>query len=93
MEIIEACRVCGNRDIIGVLDLGEQPYANSLLKRPDEKEEFYPLSISWCPECSLVQLDQTAEPEDLFSSYVWVTSTSSTALEHAGNLYQTGWAG
>jgi len=88
MEIIEACRVCGNRDIVGVLDLGEQPYANSLLKRPDEKEEFYPLSISWCPECSLVQLDQTAEPEDLFSSYVWVTSTSSTALEHAGNLYR-----
>ena len=88
MEIIKACRICGNRDITGILDLGKQPYANSLLASLNGKEEYYPLSLSWCPECNLVQLNQTAEPEGMFSSYVWVTSTSKGAIEHAGNLYR-----
>ena len=66
MEIIRACRICDNRDITGILDLGKQPYANSLLANLNSKEEFYPLSLSWCPECNLVQLNQTAEPEDLW---------------------------
>ncbi len=88
MERIKACRVCGNRNIVEFLDLGEQPFANSLLVNLDSNERFYPLSLSWCPECNLVQLNHTAEPEDLFSEYIWITSTSRTALEHAENLYR-----
>lgn len=87
MERIKSCRVCQSQNIIEFLDLGEQPFANSLLKSLDEKEAFYPLSLSWCPDCSLVQLNQTAEPTDLFSEYVWVTSTSQAAREHSKILY------
>ena len=87
MERIKSCRICNSKNIKEVLDLGEQPFANTLLKNPDGKEGFYPLSLSWCPDCNLVQLNQTAEPADLFSTYVWVTSTSKAALEHAENLY------
>lgn len=83
MEIITSCRVCGSKDIIGFFDLGEQPLANSLLHSPDEKEDFYPLSLSYCKNCSLIQLNQTVEPEKLFSQYVWVTGTSKTANEFA----------
>jgi len=64
-------------------DLGRQPYANALLSRCDQPQAAYPLSLSWCPACSLVQLNQTAEPEELFSDYVWVTGTSSTARRYA----------
>lgn len=88
MEIIKSCRVCQSPNIEQVLDLGKQPFANSLLRSLDEKEKFYPLSISWCPNCRLVQLNETAEPTDLFSNYVWVTSTSKVALEHAKNFYR-----
>ncbi|MBT9150814.1 MAG: Ubiquinone biosynthesis O-methyltransferase [candidate division WS2 bacterium] len=87
MERIKSCRVCKSQNIIEFLDLGEQPFANSLLKNLDEKERFYPLSLSWCSDCNLVQLNQTAEPTDLFSEYVWVTSTSQTAREHSKILY------
>ena len=87
MERIKSCRVCKSQGIIEFLDLGEQPFANSLLKNLDEKERFYPLSLSWCPDCNLVQLNQTAEPTDLFSEYVWVTSTSQTAREHSKIFY------
>lgn len=88
MERIKTCRVCRSQNIIEILDLGEQPFANTLLKNLDGKEGFYPLSLSWCPNCNLVQLNQTAKPEDLFLTYVWVTSTSKAAKEHAKNFYR-----
>lgn len=88
LERIKSCRVCKSQGIIEFLDLGKQPFANSLLKNLDEKERFYPLSLSWCPNCNLVQLTQTAEPADLFSEYVWVTSTSQAAQDHSEVLYE-----
>ncbi|MAE11265.1 MAG: methyltransferase [Dehalococcoidales bacterium] len=87
MEKIKSCRICQNPNIVDFLDLGEQPFANSLLKGPDEEEAFYPLTLSWCPDCRLVQLNHTAEPADLFSSYIWVTATSEGAKEHARAFY------
>ena len=83
MKKITSCRLCGSPNIMEFLNLGNQPLANLLLKNPHEKEEFYPLSLSWCKECSLVQLKHTIEPDKLFSNYVWVTSTSEAAKEHS----------
>lgn len=88
METITACRVCQGKDIAGFFDLGKQPLANSLPARPDEKENVYPLSLSFCPNCRLVQLNETIEPEKLFSQYVWVTGTSRTAQEYAEAFYR-----
>jgi len=88
MKRITECRICRNKGIKEFFNLGDQPFANSLLKNPDEKENFYPLSLSWCPDCNLVQLNHTADPKELFSDYVWVTATSKTAKEHAVNFYK-----
>lgn len=83
MKKISSCRVCQSTGITDFLDLGNQPYANSLLKSPDQKEKFYPLSLSFCSNCSLVQLNHTANPKELFSNYLWVTATSKTANKYA----------
>jgi len=88
MKKISECRVCKNKNIREFFNLGNQPFANFLLKTPNEKENFYPLSLSWCPKCNLVQLNHTADPKELFSNYVWVTATSETAKEHAVNFYK-----
>lgn len=80
---ITTCRVCKSRKIKEFLDMGHQPYANALLKSPDDKEKFYPLSLSYCENCSLVQLNHTPDPKELFSNYIWVTATSDTARKHA----------
>ena len=88
MKKINKCRICKSKNIKEFFDLGNQPLANSLLKNPDEKENFYPLSLSWCPDCNLVQLNHTADPKELFSNYVWVTGTSETAKKHAVNFYK-----
>lgn len=83
MKKITSCRICKSKKITEFLDLGNQPYANSLLKKPSEKEKFYPLSLSWCHDCTLIQLNHTANPRELFSNYVWVTSISSVARKYA----------
>lgn len=88
METIKACRICGGSSIKTFFDLGSQPLANSLLKSPDEEEKFYPLSLSWCEDCCLVQLNETVDPKELFSTYVWVTGTSKTANEFADKFYK-----
>ena len=80
---IEKCRSCQSENLVQFLDLGEQPFANALLKKDFKEEKKYPLSLSYCKNCSLVQLDYTADSEELFSNYFWVTSTSSTARDYA----------
>lgn len=88
MKTITSCRVCKSKNIKGFFDLGMQPLANSLVKDLNEKERFYPLSLSWCQDCNLVQLNQTADPKELFSDYVWVTKTSKTARDYAETFYK-----
>lgn len=78
---IECCRFCSSSDLKLVLDLGNQPLANSLQTYPGEHEARFPLRVVRCGECSLVQLDVNIDPDVLFSQYVWTTGTSpSTAL-------------
>jgi hypothetical protein len=88
MQTISFCRVCQGKNLISFFDLGEHPPANLLLKSPDEKEDFYPLSLSYCKNCSLVQLNETVEPEKLFSKYVWVTGTAKTTREYSEHFYK-----
>jgi hypothetical protein len=46
-------------------------------------EPYYPLEIYFCPNCSLVQLDEFEAPEQIFSSdYAYFSSYSSSWLAH-----------
>ena len=78
-----ACRTCSSKELENILDLGEQPLANALLESSNEKEDLFPLRIVRCQNCGTVQLSETIEPDILFKKYVWVTGTSSTALEYS----------
>ncbi len=87
-KTIKSCRACGSINLKLFFDLGSQPLANSLLKSAHEPERFYPLSLSFCENCSLVQLNQTIDPKELFSNYLWVTGTSKAANAFAEKFYQ-----
>lgn len=83
MKIINECRLCRGRQLEQFFDLGVQPLANSLLKSPSQLEKLYPLSLSFCHDCKLVQLNQTIDPAELFCKYVWLTGTSKGARTYA----------
>jgi hypothetical protein len=85
---ISECRISNSKKLTKILDLGMQPLANSLKKKQFGHEEKYPLSISFCEESSLLQLNETIKKEILFNNYVWVTSTSSTTKNYAQTFYE-----
>ena len=82
-NLIDTCRISNSKDLINILNLGKQPLSNSLKAKKDEIENKFPLSISFCKESSLVQLNETVNKNILFNHYIWVTGTSKTAHNFA----------
>lgn len=83
VRAINLCRYCDSGSLDSFLDLGSHPFANSLLHSREEDEALYPLHMVLCASCGMAQLTHTADPVALFSHYVWVTGTSSTARNQA----------
>ena len=80
---ITKCRISESSKLINIMHLSEQPLANSLKNNQKENEKKFPLSISFCEESSLLQLNETINKNILFDHYVWVTSTSQTTQNYA----------
>jgi len=78
------CRLCKSKKLKTVLDLGKTPPANSFLKKSQlkNKEDFFPLIVNFCTDCSHLQLSHIVSPEILFRHYVWVSSTSPVTVKH-----------
>lgn len=84
-EMNYSCRACGSTDLAEVIDLGEQPLANNLLREEhlSEPEPRFPLIVDVCCDCWLMQLRELVPPTDLFSEYIYFSSFSDTMLQHA----------
>jgi len=82
-EIIKKCRICNNKKLYNILDLGNQPPSNSFRKSLDLKLPNIPLVLKFCKRCELAQLSATADPKELFKHYFWVTNTSQTAKDYS----------
>jgi len=80
---IDSCRICSSTVLEDVLDLGCQPPANSLRNNLIDQLPSAPLKLVQCGHCSAVQLTATVSPTYLFSQYLWVSATSSTARNYS----------
>ncbi len=82
---ISGCRSCGNRNLEPIISFGRTPLADALVKKEqlDKPELLIPLSLVFCPNCSLVQIVETVDPEILFCrDYPYFSSTSKAYLKH-----------
>lgn len=82
------CRACAGKNLSKVLSLGKTPPANAFVKKEDlaKQEHFFPLELSFCNDCSFVQLTHVVSPELLFRDYVYVSSTSPVFVTHFKEL-------
>jgi len=83
---VQTCRVCEEARPEVFLDLGNSPLADRLLTEQQlaETEPVYPLEVAFCPNCSLVQILETVDPEELFcNDYPYYSSVSAHLLEHS----------
>lgn len=80
------CRFCAAELRHSVVDLGMSPLCQKHVKPAQAKdaEQFYPLHAYVCDQCWLVQLEEFAAPDEIFSEeYGYFSSFSDSWLEHA----------
>jgi len=80
------CRHCEKPLTHTFVDLGFAPPSNAYLTETDlnKPEKYYPLKVKVCDCCWLVQTEDYAQADELFSSdYAYFSSTSKGWLAHA----------
>lgn len=82
----QPCNVCGSHDMVPVLDLGEQPLANSFVKTLDLVQPTYPLRLDRCLQCTHSQLSTFVDRPSLFGQYLYRSGTSATLKAYFGWL-------
>ncbi|KOR31746.1 SAM-dependent methyltransferase [Achromatium sp. WMS3] len=79
------CRHCGVEVTLLLADLGSAPYANAYLTEQmlHIPEKWFPLRILSCESCWLVQTEDVAQAEELFSAdYAYFSGFSNSWLQH-----------
>ncbi|MHB1938626.1 MAG: class I SAM-dependent methyltransferase [Acidobacteriaceae bacterium] len=80
------CRHCGSHLSFPFVNLGTAPPSNAYLEERDlsAPERYFPLRVLVCTDCWLVQTEDYARANELFSpSYAYFSSFSTTWLDHA----------
>jgi hypothetical protein len=84
------CQLCGFADsLVEVLDLGRQPICNAVLSEEElsSPETRYPLVLSVCEKCFLVQLSTIIPQEIVFSDkFNYLSGTNKMLVRHFETL-------
>ena len=84
---VNQCRICGSRNLIPHLDLGDMPLVNNLIEPGEESlEKKYPLKVMFCMDCFFSQLSGVVNPEILFRHYTYRSSISDSFGQHCKEL-------
>jgi SAM-dependent methyltransferase len=88
MSAARGCRGCSQPLPEPFLDLGFTPLANAYVSpdQADLPDPVFPLAVSYCSQCHLVQLADTVAPEDMFSEYLYFSSYSDSFIAHARDM-------
>jgi 2-polyprenyl-3-methyl-5-hydroxy-6-metoxy-1,4-benzoquinol methylase len=76
------CLACGSGDLVPMLDLKDQPLANSFVKDTATHEPEWPLKVNMCTHCHHLQLTHAVDPAIIYKDYLYVSGTSKTYLDY-----------
>jgi 2-polyprenyl-3-methyl-5-hydroxy-6-metoxy-1,4-benzoquinol methylase len=82
VKVLDDCLCCGSERLKLVLDLNEQPLANSYKKSAEDQEPYFPLRLNICEDCTHLQLSHAVNPDLLFKNYLYVSGTSQTLRDY-----------
>lgn len=71
--IMPACRSCQSSNVAELLDYGYQPICNRFLDKITGRERHFPLGLSQCRACGLLQLTEVIPPAELAPRYTWIS--------------------
>ena len=80
------CKICNN-DLETVISFGEMPISNRFVSDVTADEFLYDLSLGFCPECFMVQLEECVGPAMMFNEdYAYFSSISKAMEGHFGEM-------
>src|ERR1039458_7685221 len=84
VDLGRPCRLCHNRGLVEVFDLGVQAVGSYFPATPDEIVPSAPLRLMQCPTCSLVQLSDGCDHEGIYRSgdYGYRSGQNPQMVEH-----------
>lgn len=74
------CKICKHKTK-SVISFGKMPVANAFIKKSSKKEFVFTLKLVFCPNCFMVQLDETVPPKKMFHSHYQFFSSTSKGME------------
>ena len=86
---IKYCQICNKANLTKVLDLGFQPLADDLKKIKNGKKEtmYYPLSVSFCKSCILLQNDFIVGDKNLYpKSYHYLPGITKDVVKNFSKM-------
>lgn len=75
------CVACNKNNLEDVLNLNNQPLANSFVDRPQAQQEF-PLVLRRCMSCSHLQLSVNVDRNEIFKNYIYRSGTTKTLKKY-----------
>jgi hypothetical protein len=89
--VVDCCQSCGSNKLEGHLFLGYMPPVNQMrtIGAVPEEQPSYPTSLLYCPQCELVQLGLTVDPEIIFPpNYPYTSGTTRILRDNFTALYK-----
>lgn len=88
----KTCRVCGSKNLVDVLSLGEQ-YVVNFVDSPTDKAYKCPLDLVMCDAsgggCGLLQLKHTFNHDILYRKYWYRSGTSTTMVKQLNDVVKS----
>lgn len=80
---IEACRISGSKNLINVLSLGNQVLTGVFPQTSANEITCGPLSLVWCPDSGLLQLEHTYNSEEMYGdNYGYRSGLNQSMVDH-----------
>lgn len=80
---IKKCRICNNKKLKKILNLGKQPWGNNFVKYEQlSKVKKYPLELVFCDFCKTPQINYTIPKEEMFSKHTYLSGVTKSLSEH-----------
>ncbi|KGE25985.1 class I SAM-dependent methyltransferase [Leptospira interrogans] len=67
------CRLCKSKDLLSLIDFGNQPIVHNLIRDRKEGYDRYPFHLMHCVRCGFVQIENPIDPNVLYENYFTVS--------------------
>jgi hypothetical protein len=85
-EAISKCRISGSKNLVNILNLGDQAWTGYFPVSKDKEVPQGPLNLVWCPDSGLVQLGHRYESELMYGdNYGYRSGLNQSMVLHLQN--------